>query len=106
MARRLRRYKFTGLPRLTREQVRVLNAMMAYLPETAFEADFKDRLRQVIEPLVHADIDLWFDGITHISPGKLQTHVCDPTCIALVGNESTLAGAARRLFSVAIAACV
>ena len=28
------------------------------------------------------------------------------SCIALVGSESTLAGAASRLFSVAIAACV
>lgn len=85
MARRLRRYKFTGLPRLTREQARVLNAMMAYLPQTAFESDFKDKLRQVIEPLVHADIDLWFDGITHVDAGKLTSQLCDPTCVALVG---------------------
>lgn len=84
MARRLRRYKLTGLPRLTREQVRLLNAMMAYLPATAFEADFKDKLRQVIEPLVHADIDLWFDGITRVEPGKLPAHVTEPTCIAFV----------------------
>ncbi len=85
MARRLRRYKFTGLPRLSREQVRLLNAMMAYLPETAFEADFKEKLRQVIEPLVHADIDLWFDGITRVEGGKLSSHLCDPTCVAVIG---------------------
>src|SRR5690606_12858472 len=84
MARRLRRYKLTGLPRLTREQVRLLNGMMAYLPAAAFEADFKDKLRQVIEPLVHADIDLWFDGITRVEPGKLPAHVTEPTCIAFV----------------------
>lgn len=85
MARRLRRYKFRGLPRLTREQTRLLNAMMAYLPSTAFEADFKDRLREVVEPLVHADIDLWFDGITHVEPGRLQSHITDPTCVAFIG---------------------
>lgn len=84
MARRLRRYRFTGLPRLTREQARLLNAMMAYLPSTAFEADFKDRLRQVVEPLVHADIDLWFDGVTRVEPGRLPSHVADPTCVAFV----------------------
>lgn len=85
MARRLRRYKLTGLPRLTRAQARVLNAMMAYLPQTSFESDFKDRLRQVIEPLVHADIDLWFDGITRVEAGKLGAHLTDPSCVALVG---------------------
>jgi flagellar motor switch protein FliM len=85
MARRLRRFKYTGLPKLTREQARVLNAMMSYVPGTAFEADFKDRLRAIIEPLVHADIDLWFDNVTVVEPGELSRHLCDPTCVAAIG---------------------
>ena len=86
MARRkLRRYKFSGLPKLTREQVRVLNAMMGYLPSSPFEADFKDKLREVLEPLVHADIDLWLDTVSVVPPGGLEGHLCSPTCVAAVG---------------------
>lgn len=86
MARRkLRRYKFTGLPKFTRQQVHVLNAMMGYLPGSPFEADFKDRLREVIEPLAHADIDLWLDSVTPVEPGQLEGTLCSPTCVAAIG---------------------
>lgn len=85
MAKRLRRFKFSGLPRLSREQVEVQNALLAHLPQTPFEQGFKDRLRQLLEPLVHADIDLWFDNLVAIEPGELERHICDPTVLAVVG---------------------
>jgi flagellar motor switch protein FliM len=89
MARRLRRYKFSGLPRLSREQVAVSNALLSYLPQTPFEHDFKDRLRAAVEPLVHADVDLWFDNVSHVEPGGLEGVLCDPTCSAVIGMLPT-----------------
>lgn len=87
MARKLRRYKFSGLPRLSRQQVEVTNALLAHLPQTPFEGGFKDKLREVVEPLVHADIDLWLDNVTDIEPGQLFAHLAEPTCVALVALQ-------------------
>jgi type III secretion system YscQ/HrcQ family protein len=70
---------------LTREQVRVQNALVRHLPETTFEHGFKDKLRAVIEPLVHVDVDLWLDEITHVEPGGLLRLFGGPFCVAVVG---------------------
>lgn len=85
MARKLRRYRFGGVPRLTREQVRVQNALVAHLPETTFEHGFKERLRAAIEPLVHVDVDLWLDEISHVEPGGLLRVLGSPFCAAVIG---------------------
>ncbi len=85
MARKLRRYKFSGLPRLTRQQVGVVNTLLCHLPQTPFEAGFKDRLRQTLEPLVRADVDVWFDGVVAVEPGDLQRTMSEPTCAAIIG---------------------
>lgn len=89
MARKLRRFKLSGLPRFTRPQVEVVNALLAYLPQTPFEQGFKDRLREVVEPLVHADIDLWLKGVVEIPAGELWPHLAEPTCVAVVALQPT-----------------
>ncbi|MFZ9889135.1 MAG: FliM/FliN family flagellar motor switch protein, partial [Myxococcota bacterium] len=89
MARRLRRNPLTALPRLSREQVRVQNALMAHLPSTAFEAGFKERLRSTFQPLLRADLDLWFDSITPCDTAELSRRVHHPTCLAVVGLAPT-----------------
>lgn len=85
MGRKLRRYKFSGIERLTREQVRLRNALLRFLPQTPFEHGFKDRIREALEPLVHADIDLWFDAVSEVRPGELYRALGSPLCVAVVG---------------------
>jgi type III secretion system YscQ/HrcQ family protein len=85
MGRKLRRYKFSGIERLTREQVRLRNALLKFLPQTPFERGFKDQVREAIEPLVHADIDLWFDTVTDVGAGELSRALGNPLCAAVIG---------------------
>jgi type III secretion system YscQ/HrcQ family protein len=85
LARKLRKYRFGGVPRLTREQVRVQNALVQHLPETTFEHGFKDKLRAVVEPLVHVDVDLWLDEVSHVESGGLMRLLGGPFCVAVVG---------------------
>jgi flagellar motor switch protein FliM len=55
------------------------------LPQTPFERGFKDRLRAVLEPLVHADVDIWLDGVTTVAAGDLPRVLATPMCTAVVG---------------------
>jgi flagellar motor switch protein FliM len=84
MSKKLRRYKFTGLPQLKRDQVRAINALMVHLPQTPFEGGFKERVREVFQPLLHADIDVWFDAITPVEGTDLKKLVSSPGCVAVV----------------------
>lgn len=85
MAKKLRKYRLQNLPRLTREQARATNALLCHLPQTPFEQGFKDRLRQVLEPVLHASVDLWFDGVRALPQGELKRVLAEPTCVAVVG---------------------
>lgn len=86
MAKKLRKFKLAGsLPRLTRQQVQVTNALLCHLPQTAFEAGFKERMKEALEPLVHADVDVWFDGVRSLAEGELRQVLAEPTCAAIVG---------------------
>jgi type III secretion system YscQ/HrcQ family protein len=85
MAKKLRRYKLQGLPKLQRAQVHAINTLLCHLPQTPFEKGFKDKLRNTLEPLVHADIDIWFDGVRALAPGELKQVVAEPTCAAIIG---------------------
>lgn len=85
MAKKLRKYRLQDLPRLTREQVRATNALLCHLPQTPFEQGFKERLRAVLEPLVHADVDVWFDGVRALPQGELKRVLAEPTCVAVLG---------------------
>ena len=86
MAKKLRKYKLQGtLPRITRKQVRVTNALLCHLPQTLFEKGFKEKLKAALEPLMHADIDVWFDGVRSLAEGELKQVLAQPTCAAIVG---------------------
>ena len=85
MAKRLRRFKFSNLPKLSREQSRLLNTLLTHFPQTPFERGFKERLRNVLEPLLHADIDIWFDSVVTVEAGAITTMVSTPCCAALIG---------------------
>ena len=83
--KKLRRFAFSGLPKMNREQVRVNNAVLSFLPQTPFELGFKDRLREVLEPLVKADVDVWFDTLSWVPEDRLSTTFLNPSCIVRVG---------------------
>lgn len=86
MAKKLRKFKLAGsLPRLTRRQIQVTNALLCHLPQTAFEEGFKDKLKAALEPLVHADVDVWFDGVRSIGDKELRQVLAEPTCAAIIG---------------------
>ena len=87
MARKLRRYKFSGLPRLTRAQVDVQNSLLSFLPSTIFESGFKEILRAQLEPLVRADLDFWLDDVRVVEAEDLSRTFARPTCLAVVGVE-------------------
>lgn len=86
MAKKLRKFKLAGtLPRLTRRQVQVTNALLCHLAQTPFESGFKETLKSTLEPLVHADVDVWFDGVRALAPGELKRVLAEPTCAAVLG---------------------
>lgn len=86
MAKKLRKFKLAGtLPKLTRRQVQVTNALLCHLAQTPFEGDFKETLKSTLEPLVHADVDVWFDGVRALGPGELKQVLAEPTCAAILG---------------------
>lgn len=86
MAKKLRKFKLAGsLPRISRQQIQVTNALLCHLPQTAFESGFKEKLKAVLEPLVHADVDVWFDGVRALADNELRQVLAEPTCAAIVG---------------------
>lgn len=86
MAKKLRKFKLAGsLPRISRQQIQVTNALLCHLPQTAFESGFKEKLKAALEPLVHADVDIWFDGVRALAENELRQVLGEPTCAAIVG---------------------
>ena len=85
MPKKLRRFKWSRLPQVSRLQARVVNTLLTHFPQTPFEKGFKDKLRNAIEPVLHADIDLWFAGIKMLEPGALPLLLADPCCCSILG---------------------
>ncbi|MDP2340207.1 MAG: FliM/FliN family flagellar motor switch protein [Deltaproteobacteria bacterium] len=85
MAKKLRRFKWSSLPQVTRLQARVVNTLLTHFPQTPFEKGFKDKLRNALEPVLHADVDIWFDGIRVIEPGTFPRLLADPCCCSILG---------------------
>lgn len=85
MAKKLRKFRWSNLPRLTRQGVSVMNALLAHLPQTPFERGFKDRLRGVLEPALHADLDVWLTGVDIVSGASIGQRLADPCCAAVIG---------------------
>lgn len=85
MAKKLRRYKMKNLPKVPRQQVQLINALLWKLPQTAFEAGFRDRLRELLEPLLHSDVEVWFDGVRSLEQGTMATLLGEPCCAAVIG---------------------
>lgn len=85
MAKKLRKFRWSSLRRLSRVQTRVVNMLLAHFPQTPFERGFKDRLRAALEPVLHVDIDFWLDSVVVVEQGDLQRVVASPGCLAIVG---------------------
>lgn len=86
MAKKLRKLKLAGkLPRMSRQQVRVTNALLCHLPQTPFESGFRDKVEGVLQPLVHADVHVSFDGVRSLEAGQLRQLLAEPTCAAILG---------------------
>ncbi|MCC7074788.1 MAG: FliM/FliN family flagellar motor switch protein [Deltaproteobacteria bacterium] len=85
MAKKLRKYRLHDLPRLTRTQVQATNALLCHLPQTPFEHDVKARVRELLARLVHADVDIWFEGTRPLEQGELKRVLSEPTCAAIIG---------------------
>jgi type III secretion system YscQ/HrcQ family protein len=85
MAKKLRKFRWSNLPRLTRQGVSIMNGLLAHLPQTPFERGFKDRLRAVLEPALHADLDVWLTGIDVVSGASIGQRLADPCCAAVIG---------------------
>jgi flagellar motor switch protein FliM len=85
MAKKLRKFRWSSLRRLSRVQTRVINMMLAHFPQTPFERGFKERLRNALEPVLHADIDVWLAEVTVVERGDLGRVVAEPACLAVLG---------------------
>lgn len=85
MAKKLRRFRWSSLPKLSRQHVRVMNALLAHFPQTPFERGFKMRLREALEPVLHADVDVWLSGVDVIDGGAIGQRLAEPCCTAVLG---------------------
>lgn len=86
MTRKLRKFRLADrLPRLSRAQVRVTNALLCHLAQTPFEAGFKRKLSSAIGGLLNARLEVWFEGVRSLGPGELKRVLAEPTCAAVLG---------------------
>jgi type III secretion system YscQ/HrcQ family protein len=85
MAKKLRKFRWSNLPRHTRSSVRLMNALLAHLPQTPFERDFKAKLRAALEPSLHADFDIWLTTIEAMNGDVVGRRLADPCCAAVIG---------------------
>jgi flagellar motor switch protein FliM len=85
MAKKLRKFRWTSLRRVSRVQARVVNTLLAHFPSTPFERGFKERLRGVLEPILHCDVDVWLEDVSAVEQGGLVRLVAAPCCVAVIG---------------------
>ena len=85
MAKKLRKFRWSSLPHLSRQHVAVQNALLAHLPQTPFERNFKPRLREALEGFLHADLDVWLSGIEVKEGATLGVSIAEPTCATVLG---------------------
>jgi type III secretion system YscQ/HrcQ family protein len=85
MAKKLRRFKWTNLPVLPRQQVRLVNGLLWRLPQTVFEDGFAERFREQLEPMLNARLEVTFDGLRALSQGEMQKLLGEPCCAAVIG---------------------
>lgn len=85
MAKKLRKFRWSSLPQISRLQARVVNTLLTHFPQTPFERGFKEKLRAALEPILHADIDVWFDSIKVVQPEQLRRLIAEPACVAVLG---------------------
>jgi type III secretion system YscQ/HrcQ family protein len=85
MAKKLRRFRWSSLPHLSRQHVVVMNSLLATFPQTPFERGFKDRLRAALEPALHADLDIWLSAVDVVEGKALGQRLADPCCAAVIG---------------------
>lgn len=85
MAKKLRRFRWSSLPKLSRQHVRVMNALLAHFPQTPFERGFKTRLREALEPILHADVDVWLSGVDVVEGATIGHRLAEPCCAAVLG---------------------
>lgn len=85
MAKKLRRFRWSSLPKLSRQHVRVMNALLAHFPQTPFERGFKQRLRDALEPVLHADVDVWLSGIDVVEGSAIGQRLAEPCCASVLG---------------------
>jgi type III secretion system YscQ/HrcQ family protein len=83
--KKLRRFRWAQLPKVSRQQARLVNTLLVHLPQTPFMKGFKERLRALLEGIIHADVDVWLDSTSTVEPGTLATVVATPSVLALVG---------------------
>lgn len=84
MSRPPARYVFSGLPRLTRTRVQLVNRLLTHLPQTPFEISFKEQFFQQLQDLLQIDCDFWFDSINTVEAKSIATVVANPSCIAVL----------------------
>jgi len=85
MAKKLRRFRWSSLPKLSRQHVRVMNALLAHFPQTPFERGFKTRLREALEPVLHADVDIWLSSVDVTEGSAIGQRLAEPCCTAVLG---------------------
>ncbi len=85
MAKKLRRFRWSSLPKLSRQHVRVMNALLAHFPQTPFERGFKTRLRETLEPVLHADVDIWLSSVDVTEGAAIGQRLAEPCCTAVLG---------------------
>jgi type III secretion system YscQ/HrcQ family protein len=85
MKKKLRKFPWHQLPKVSRLQARVVNTLLTHLPQSPFQKGFKEKLRATLEPLVHADVDFWLDSVSSVDGGDLRKVIGHPTALALIG---------------------
>jgi type III secretion system YscQ/HrcQ family protein len=78
----IQQYQPTGLLKMKREDVTLINSLLRFLPVSPFTKDFRQQLHQKLSPFLQADFDIWLENIEIMRPHDLKAKL--PPCTSLV----------------------
>lgn len=75
-------YQPTGLLKLKRQDVTLINNLLRFFPISPFTKDFRKELNKKLSPFLQADFDIWLEEIEALKPHEVKSKL--PPCTALV----------------------
>src|SRR5690348_3313702 len=84
-----RPFRFTGLPRLTREQVAIQQSLGGYLSQRPFKDDFAPSLGSMLESYLKTPCQIASSELKAVAKNELTSLIPSTTCLLVIGAAPT-----------------